>query len=120
MEPVRQIALACVGRAVGFGALAIALVMLSLAFEPALAFRSGAICTLLMAGILTRKALLADRQPPRRTEVWLYLDERSRPNSERANRVFTALLRDIYGQFARLALNVACGFFAFSLALSVV
>lgn len=119
VEPIRQVAIVCIGRAVGFGSLAIVLMMASLAFDPALAFRCGAICTLLMAGVLTWKALIADRQPPRMTEVWLYLDERTRPTNERANRVFTAMLRDIYAQFARLALNVACGFFALSFAMSL-
>ena len=117
MEPIRQAALICTGRAVGFGSLGIGLMMLSFAFDPALAFRCGAICTLLMAGILTRKALVAHRQPPRRTEVWLCLEERWRPADERANRDFTAMLSEVYAQFARHALNVACGFFALSVAL---
>ncbi len=119
MEPVRKVAFVCVGRAVGFGALAIAMMMLAFAFDPVLAFRCGAICTLLMAGILTQKAIMALRQPPRRTEVWLFLDERSRPSSEGANRAFAATLSDVYGQFARIALNVACLFFAMSVTLSI-
>ncbi|RST87089.1 hypothetical protein EJC49_07420 [Aquibium carbonis] len=119
VEPVRKIAFVCVGRAVGFGALAIAMTMLSLAFHPVLAFRCGAICTLLMAGLLTQKAMLAHRQPPRRTEVWLFLDERSRPSDERADRAFADILREVYGQFARLAFNVACFFFAMSVTLSI-
>lgn len=119
MEPVRKVALACVGRAVGYGALAIVLLMLSFAFDAALAFRCGAICTLAMAGILTLKACVAHRQPPRRTEVWLYLDERWRPADERANRNFSAMLCEVYAEFARLALNIACGFFAVSVALSL-
>jgi len=120
VEPVRQVALVCIGRAVSFGALAIVLLMLSFAFDAALAFRCGAICTLLMAGILTRKAITAHRQPPRRTEVWLYLDERWRPADDRANRHFATMLSQVYAQFARHALNVACGFFAASVALSLV
>ncbi|MDN2580172.1 hypothetical protein [Aquibium sp. ELW1220] len=120
MEPVRQVAFVCIGRAVGFGALAIVLMMLSFAFDAALAFRCGAICTLLMAGILTRKAMVAHRQPPRRTEVWLHLDERWRPSDERGNRNFSAMMSEVYAEFARLALNIACGFFAVSVAFSFV
>ncbi|WP_187972453.1 hypothetical protein [Aquibium microcysteis] len=104
----------------GFGALGIVLLMLSFAFDAALAFRCGAICTLLMAGILTRKALVAHRQPPRRTEVWLHLDERSRPSDERSIRAFSEMMSGVYAEFARLALNVACGFFAVSVAISLV
>lgn len=119
MEPVRQVALICIGRAAGFGALAIIMMMLAFAFDAALAFRCGAIATLLMAGVLTQKAVLAPRQSPRRTETWLCLDERWRPTDERASRDFMATLREVYGQFARLALTIACGFFALSVALSI-
>lgn len=120
MEPVRQVAVICIGRAVGFGALAIAMLMLAFAFDAALAFRCGAIGTLVMAGILTQKAILAPRQTPRRTEVWLCLDERWRPTDDLASRDFMATLREVYGQFGRLALTIACGFFALSVALSTV
>ena len=119
MEPVRQVALICIGRAAGFGALAIMMVMLAFAFDAAQAFRCGAIGTLVMAAVLTQKAILAPHQIPRRTEVWLCLDERWRPTDESASRHFMATLREVYGQFARLALTIACGFFALSVVLSI-
>ncbi len=119
VDPVRNVAMICIGRAVGFGALAIAMLMLAFAFDLALALRCGAIGTLLMAGILTQKAMLAPRKPPRLTEVWLCLDERLRPSDEMARRDFTDTLRDVYGQFAKLSLTIACGLFALSVAVAI-
>lgn len=119
VEPVRHVAMICIGRAVGFGALAIAMLMLSFAFDAALSFKCGAIATLLMAGVLTHKATFAPRVPPRRTEVWLCLHERWRPEDDLASRDFSETLREVYGQFGRLALTIACGFFLLSVALSL-
>jgi hypothetical protein len=56
---------------------------------------------------------------PHRTEVWLCLHERWRPSDENTRRDFATTLREVYGQFARLALTVACGFFALSIALAI-
>ena len=91
MEPVRHVAEICVGRAVLFGSLAIILLMVAFSFDPVLAFKCGAITTLLMSAILTFKALQAHAVPPRRTEAW----------------------------FARTTLIAACGFFASSLLLDL-
>ncbi len=117
MEPVRHVANICVGRAVLFGSLAIVMLMVAFSFHPVLAFKCGAITTLLMSGILTAKALHAHAVPPRRTEAWLFLDERARPSCDRTNRMFSTTLREVYAQFARVTLFVACGFFAVSLLL---
>ncbi|WP_197434969.1 hypothetical protein [Nitratireductor arenosus] len=117
MEPIRQVAMLCIGRAVMFGAIAIALIMLSFSFNPALAFRSGAITTMVMAGILTFKAVAAPSQNPKRTEVWLNLAERFRPRNPEARLIFLTILREVYGRFARASFLVACGFFAVSVAL---
>jgi hypothetical protein len=119
VDPVRNVATICIGRAVGFGALAIAMLMLAFASDFALSLRFGAIGTLLMAGILTQKANLAPQKPPRLTEVWLCLDERLRPGDPNAQRAFTDTLRDVYGQFAKLSLVIACGLFALSVTVSI-
>jgi hypothetical protein len=118
MEKLHEIAIFCVGRAVMFGSLAIFCVMFSFAFQPAWAFRAGAIMTLGMAGILVIKASLATTQRPRKTEVWMYLDEKSRPANDHADRYFASVMRDVYGRFAKASLAVACGMFVLSLAFS--
>ena len=105
------------GRAVTFGAIAIALIMLSFSFNPALAFRSGAITTMVMAGILTFKAVAATSQNPKRTEVWLNLAEQFRPQNPEARLIFLKILREVYGGFARASFLIACGFFAVSMGL---
>lgn len=110
-------AFVCIGRAVMFGALAIGLVMLSFSFDPPKAFFAGAVLTLIMAEILILKALVAPWQNPKRTEVWGYLDEASRPGDASGMEVFVAVLRDVYGLFARNSFTAACSFFAASLLL---
>lgn len=114
METIRNLAIMCVGRAVMFGALAIFCVMFSFAFDPAAAFRSGAIMTLLMTGILLLKAQYVVFQKPRNTEVWIYLDERARPRDDEATRRYAAVLREVYARFALAALLAACALFAIS------
>lgn len=119
MDKIREVAMACTGRAVMFGALAIVCVMVSFSFDPVAAFRSGAVLTLAMAAILTWKALAATRQNPKLTEVWIYLDEHSRPAGEQARHLFASVLREVYGRFAQASLIVACGLFAISVALGL-
>jgi len=115
MQKIREVAFACVGRAVMFGVLAIACVMIGFSFNPVSAFRSGAVLTLVMAAILIFKAATAHRQNPKMTEVWLYLDESSRPSDGHARFVFASVMRDVYSRFAQAALVVACGLFVISL-----
>jgi hypothetical protein len=115
MEKIRAVAFACVGRAVMFGVLAIACVMLGFSFNPVSSFRSGAVLTLVMAAILIFKAATAHRQNPKTTEVWLYLDEGSRPCDAHARFVFGTLMRDVYARFAQISLVAACGLFVISL-----
>lgn len=117
METIRQIAFVCVGRAVGFGTLAIACIMLSFAFSPPTAFRAGALLALIMAGILVLKAHYAGRQKPKHTEVWLYLEDGLRPRDAEARRRFAGVLRDTYGRFAAGSLAAACCMFFISIVL---
>lgn len=114
METVRKIAIMCVGRAVMFGALAIACVMFAFAFNPPAAFRTGAVLTLVMAVVLLLKAHYALYQKPKRTEIWLHLDERSRPNDAEAMRRFAGVLREVYGRFAAGSFAAACVLFVIS------
>jgi hypothetical protein len=115
MDKIREVAFACVGRAVMFGALAIACVMVGFSFNPVSAFRSGAVLTLAMAAILIWKAAVAHRQNPKGTEVWLYLDETSRPANPHAKFVFGTVMKEVYGRFAQATLAIAVGFFLISI-----
>ncbi|MBX3531539.1 MAG: hypothetical protein KF849_13090 [Rhizobiaceae bacterium] len=116
MEPIRSIAFFCVGRAFMFGWLAIGCVMFSFAFNPTLAFRAGAVLSLGMAAILLVKAYAAPGQKPNRTEVWIYLDDKTRPQNDQARLVFGRILRETYGQFAQAALVIGVAMFLISLA----
>ncbi len=119
MDKIREVAVACIGRAVMFGALAIGCVMIGFSFNPVSAFRSGAVMTLAMAAILIWKAVAAARQNPKMTEVWLYLDEHTRPAGDQARYLFASVMREVYGRFAQASLAVACGFFAISVVLNL-
>lgn len=115
MEKIREIAIACIGRAVMFGSLAIACVMIGFSFSPVSAFRSGALLTLMMSMVLIAKAATAHRKNPKYTEVWLYLDETSRPSDARAQLIFHAIMREVYARFAWVVFLTACGLFGISL-----
>ncbi len=117
MDEIRRVAVDCIGRAVMFGSLAIGCVMVGFSFNPVSAFRSGAFLTLIMALALMWKAMTAGGKNPKHTEVWLYLEEKSRPVDDPSRRVFGVIMRDVYGLYARFALGVAIGFFALSLVL---
>ena len=119
MDEIRRVALECIGRAVMFGSLAVGCVMIGFSFNPVSAFRAGAFLTLIMALALMWKAMTAGTKNPRHTEVWLYLDEKSRPVDVPARRVFGAVMRDIYGLYSRMALGVAAGFFLLSFVLTL-
>lgn len=115
MDSVRKVAVMCTARAVMFGTLAISCVMFAFAFSPPVAFRTGAVLTMGMAVILLLKAHYALYQQPKHTEVWLYLDEHSKPRDPEAARRFGTVLRDVYGRFAAGSFAAACGLFLVSL-----
>jgi hypothetical protein len=98
-----------IGRAVGFGALAVGMVVLGLIFEPVLALKSGGTLTLLMATILLLKSQRARSQPYQRTEVWLILDKRLGLPEDHAQRMVSQVLHDTYHRYARYCLAVAIG-----------
>jgi hypothetical protein len=116
MERTRRIAFFCVGRAVMFGWLAIVCVMFSFSFSPVAAFRAGAVLALAMSAILVVKALAASRQQPKNTEVWIYLDEKTRPRNDHARKVFADTMREVYGRYAQGVFVMSCIFFVVSLA----
>ena len=117
MDRIRNTALFCVGRAVMFGWLAIAVIMFSFSFNPVIALRAGAMMSLGMAAVLLVKAYMAGAQNPRRTEVWIYLDEKTRPFNDQAKQVFAGIMRETYGRFAQWALVLGCIMFVGSMTL---
>ena len=117
MRDVEQAAVQSVARGVGFGALAIGLVVVGLAGYPLLALRSGAALTLLMWAILRLKALRAPRRPYKRTEVWLLLEPRPDWPAEIAQRLIGGTLQRTLERFARPVLAVALASWCASLAL---
>lgn len=120
MDKLHEIAVFCVGRAVMFASLGIFCVMFAFSFNPAWAFRAGAIMTLGLAAILVGKAVMAGSKQPRKTEVWLYLEEKSRPRTDHAERYFSQVLREVYASFAKVCLLIACGMFGISIILSLI
>jgi ABC-type phosphate transport system permease subunit len=119
MDQIRRIADECVGRAVMFGWLAIGCVMVGFSFAPVSAFRSGAVLTLLMALVLLWQAMAAPNRNPKHTEVWLYLDENSRPAEGHARLIFGTVMRTVYAGYAQTTLGIAVGFFALSVVLQL-
>jgi len=115
MERIRNAANVCIGRAVLFGWLAIVMIMFSLSFNPAIAFRAGAVMAMVMSSILLVKAFGASRKNPRSTEVWMYLDDQSRPRNDEARLVFRNTMREAYARFARSVFIVACVMFMLSI-----
>lgn len=107
MTEVERAAEQSVARGVGFGGLAVALVVAGLAGYPQLALRSGAALTLLMWAILRLRALGARRRPYKRTEVWLMLEPRPDWPAEQAQRVIGEALERVQERYARWVLATA-------------
>jgi hypothetical protein len=68
-------------RALGFASLAIALVVLSLSFQWALALRSGAMLVTLLWLIVLLKLTYVPRQDMRQSEIWLMVADRHAPDA---------------------------------------
>ncbi len=116
MHRIEQAAEISVGRAVGFGALAIVTVVLGLIFAPVMALKTGGALTLLMAAVLQLKAERAPVQPYRSTEVWLILDQRLGMPDEHAQRIVGHTLRAVYLRYALASAAVAGGLWLLGLA----
>jgi hypothetical protein len=118
MSDLERAAELSVARGVGFGALAVALVVAGLAGYPQLALKSGAALTLFMWAVLRLKALRALKRPYKRTEVWLILEPRPAWPAEVAQRLIGTTLRRTFERYARYALLVALGLWLASLLLA--
>lgn len=115
MSPLEQAAEISVGRAVGFAALAILVTMAGLAFDPPLAFATGALLALLVAATLEVKARLAPSFPYRRTEAWLMLHPAPAWPPETAQRIVGRVMAGTFRRYARFALLAAFGLWGVSL-----
>ena len=115
MSPLERAAEISVGRAVGFAALAITVTMAGLAFDPPLAFATGALLALLLAAVLELKARLAPNFPYRRTEAWLMLHPAPSWTPETAQRIVGRVMAVTFRRYARLALVAAFGLWAIGL-----
>ena len=116
MDRIQAAAEISIGRAVGFGALAIGTVVLGLVFDPALALKTGGALTLLMAAIIRLKAERARFQPYRSTEVWVILDRRLGLPDDHAQRIVSTTLRSVYDRYARASVAAAVGLWLLGLA----
>ena len=101
MEEMRRIAYETVLRACGFASLAIFCVMIGLSFLPRSAFQAGGFLSMMMTLVLVLKAREARTKDHRRTEMWLYLPEDSRPPQALAQQTISTLMRETYLLFAR-------------------
>jgi len=119
MEQIRRVGIECVGRAVMFGWLAIGCVMVGFSFSPVSSFRSGAVLALLMALVLLWHAMTASTRNPKHSEVWLHLDENSRPAEAHARLIFGTVMREVYGRYAQITLGVAVAFFVASIVMQL-
>jgi hypothetical protein len=119
MEEMRRLAFESVARACGFGSLGIFCFMVGLSFEPVIAFQSGGTLTLLMALVLVFKAYEARTKDHRRTEMWLYLSEESRPPKAYAQWASATVLRETYLRFAQWTAGVAIGMWVLALLFSL-
>jgi hypothetical protein len=120
VDRIRAAAEISVGRAVGFGALAVGTVVIGLVFEPVLALKTGSVLTLLMVAILLLKSEQARTRPYRRTEVWLLLDRQLGLPEDRAQRMVGEVLHDTYDRYARRCLAVALGLWLLGLAFQLI
>jgi hypothetical protein len=109
VQELEALAVLSVRRACGFGAIAIATLMLGLAWTPKVAFGTGAVCCLLMALILYWKSDQALRLDHRKTELWMMLAESHRPPHDVATVVVPRILHHTYLSHCRLALTFAVG-----------
>jgi Ca2+/Na+ antiporter len=96
MEAFQHAANISVGRAVGFGVLAITVIMVSCAFDFALSLRIGFVLTLVMSVILLMQYQRATTSKPERSETWMILADHERPQNEAARAVFVRVLAETY------------------------
>jgi hypothetical protein len=112
MERIRYFADQSNRRACGFGFLAIATGMVALYWDMAVAFKLGATGVSFMVAILLWKAFDAGSRRYKHTEVYLLMDKRHDLPEERAQQVFSTILRERYLWHATMAAIAATAMWA--------
>jgi hypothetical protein len=120
MEELRRVAHETVLRACGFASLAIFCVMIGLSFLPRSAFQAGGFLSMVMTLVLVLKAWEARTKDHRRTEMWLYLSEESRPPRPVAQKIISAVMRETYLVFARWTAVVSITMWTIALIFSAI
>ena len=116
MDRIQVAAEISIGRAVGFGALAIGTVVVGLVFDPVLAFKTGGALTLLMAAILQLKA---ERALPALSIHRGLAASGPTAGPAHAQRIVSTVLRAVYQRHAGASFAVAVGFWMLALALQL-
>ena len=101
MNEIEQAAQLSVGRACGFAGFGIALTVLGLSFDPVMAAKIGAVLSLGLTLTLLINASRAHHTPHETTEVWLLIDQKSRPPAQHARRIINDARRFAMLWFAR-------------------
>jgi hypothetical protein len=104
-----------VARGCGFALIALVTTVVGLSSQMPLALATGGVLCLIACFVLTLKAVNARRQDYRRTELWLMLEPRDRPNAAVAQRLIAIARRDALLEFALRAAWLAAGQFVASL-----
>jgi hypothetical protein len=112
MERIRYFADQSIRRACGFGFLAIATGMVALYWDMAVALRLGATGVSFMVAVLVWKAFEASSRRYKHTEVYLLMDKRHDLPEERAQQVFSNVLRERYLWHATIAAAAATAMWA--------
>jgi hypothetical protein len=107
LQKLEALAELSVARGCGFAALAIFTFMIGTVSDPALAFKSGGLMTLLACAVLLLKARNACTRPYKSTELWIMLAKDERPDAAIAQQVIGNVLRDVYLRFAQQAAVLA-------------
>ena len=120
MRRLQEVAWVSIARACGFAALAIGTFMFGLSGDALMSFRAGGILTLITSLILLVRGLQAPTRPYKRTEVWLMLEPKDRPQAALAQTVIGETLKHTYLTFALHSALIAGGMLLLSLLLALV
>lgn len=112
IDRIEHLAHVSVSRACGFAALAILTFFIGMSGDLVVALKSAGYLSFMASAVLLLKAGYAQRQPYRRTELWLMLKPAERPDAAVAQRLISAALRDAYLRFARQAALLSSLFLA--------
>ncbi|MDZ4791261.1 MAG: hypothetical protein SGJ17_08650 [Hyphomicrobiales bacterium] len=120
MQRLDEVAAYSVARGCGFAGLAIGTMMVGLSGDMPNALKAGGILTLLIVAVLLLKALNANKQPYKLTELWIMLEPDERPPQTMAQGIVSSALRRAYLRFARQYAFIAGAMLLGSLVLKLI